>query len=225
VIQISDQTGDNVIDAADVQAVLGRIAQLEQDAEAPGRCEGDERCVREATQLLTEFIETLLPTTSPQSRDLDVALSGIEVDSLSAGTLGDPIPLGSAWPTHRDTEDRIARITIDPRDYSRETRYVPRPSSQRGQEFLQNPNVHRVFGPVFLLLHEREHNTRGIEDFDRDDPAGFQRPGPIERRINSLRQALGLPQRLAYLMRRASGGRGRTSFEHGQVYHPRYDRP
>jgi RHS repeat-associated protein len=218
VIQIADQTGDNIVDAADVQAVLNRVPQFEQAAQAPDRCGGNATCVAEATELFRELVVTLLPAGDQQSRPLTVLLTHYELPAQNPGA---PNALGYAY---FGQNEQNPHAMIDPRDYAHETEYRPRQGSQQGAQYLANPNIHRVMGPLFLLLHEREHNVRGTHDPDATNGLnGENVPGPNERRVNFLRQALGLPRRRAYIARPAPGGRTQTQFDAGWVHHPNFE--
>lgn len=220
VIQIGDQNGDGVVDQSDYQAALARVGALEQEFQAADRCGNDQRCLREARDIAQELIESLLPADHPQARRLEVNLTHT---MLVPGAGGGPNQLGYAYFRRRGPNDRNAVVAVDPQDYDYETEYRPRPGSARGQAFAANPNVDRVMGPMFLMLHEREHNVRGTRDAAPADM--YNLPGSNERRVNSLRQGLGLPRRRAYGSRPARGGRSYTAFDNGWVYHPRYERP
>jgi RHS repeat-associated protein len=217
VIQLGDQNQDGQIDDTDIQAALAIPDQIAANAVAPERCGDNEHCVERAREdarsLAMEFIESLLPEGHPQARQLVVALT--PQDPQGAAT-----SLGYSYIGRRDPQDRRAVTALDPADFSQASRYVPRPNDPAGQAFLQNPNVHRVMGPLFLLLHEREHNVRGVRD-----PAGAignNRPGMTERRPNALRRALGLPGRRSYNAAPVTANQARTAFDRGSTLHPRF---
>jgi hypothetical protein len=187
-----------------------------------------DRVARDAGNLYRELVRTLLPYPDHhQSLFLDVALTHINVYPNS--DQGNPMGGGYSIYAFRNPDapnatsyDRESHVQIDPRDYDRHTFYNPRENDHVGRAFLDQPNVHRVMGPLFLLLHEREQNTGDLHDTPAERASVV--PGPPERRPNALRRALGLPQRTAYnsyiIFRGENRGRRRTRFEHGWVYHP-----
>ena len=218
-LQIGDQDASGVVDAADVAAALGAIANYGADAAAADRCgPAPNRCLTDSTQLLTELVQTLLPAGTADVRRLEIALTHSDV-AAGAG----PASLGYAFIRRRDAADRFAAVAIDPRDYDAASRYRPSRPAGPGAAFLANPNVHRAMGPLFLTLHEREHNTRGTRD--PVGAAGNNSAGANERRVNFLRRGFGLPERQSYISQSEGRDRARTAFDGGWVNHPRFWRP
>ncbi|GAB1452746.1 hypothetical protein MASR2M47_28020 [Draconibacterium sp.] len=222
IVQIADQTGDGIIDEADVQSVLDRIAVFQEGIDDPDRCAGDVRCAREAIALYRETLESILPQGFAETRSINLALTQQEPS-------GSATALGYAYIRQRDLAvDREANAALDPRDFDDDTEYVRTRDTPEARAYEANPNIDRIMGPLLLLLHEREHNVRGTRDPGISNGLnGANVPGPNERRVNSFRQALRLPTRRSYTarpVRRTIDGesvrRFRTMFDGGWVAHP-----
>lgn len=161
---------------SDVDQALERYDAVLQEFARPDRLGGSPRELALATQNLRELVESLLPEGTDvmhngerfQARELNI--------TITRNTHG--FLFGEARFRFRGDDWRQAFINIFPDDYTNH-QFLPDDGAP-----VADPDFHRVMGPLFLSLHETEHNVRNI----RSEMHAINR-------INIFRRAFGLPVR------------------------------